>query len=370
MSDRKLTIRDIARLAGVSRSTVSLVLNNDRRISEVTRTRVQSIIQGAGYEPNAMARGLARRRAGMVAVVVPRTSSHVFSDYYFSEAISGIGDVLAARGNRMIIEMTGNPFIQDRAHHKLFHEGQIDGMLIIGALSTDEYILKMGRRFPVVLVNSMLDDIPSVYADNHKGMLRMVEYLVGLDHRRIGYIGGLDITTVGADRTRGYREGMIAAGLADDDRWVAWGNFSEESGVEAARDLLARTPRPTAIVAANDMMAIGALRAAEEAGIDVPRQLTLVGADDVSLASYVRPRLTTLRQPMYDIGRAATELLLELSEAVDPGAPLPPPPAAASAGAPPDGSSSAIHLYMSTEIVIRESSARVEVSLDRSGSSP
>ncbi|MDZ4806429.1 MAG: LacI family DNA-binding transcriptional regulator [Candidatus Eisenbacteria bacterium] len=352
MSERKLTIRDIARLSGVSRSTVSLVLNNDRRISEETRTRVQSIIQRSGYEPNAIARGLARRRAGMVAVVVPRTSSHVFSDHYVSEAISGIGDVLAGRGYRMLIEMANDAFIQDRAHHKLFREGQIDGMLIIGALSTDEYILEISRRFPVVLVNSMLDDIPSVYADNHQGMLRMIEYLVGLGHRRIGYIGGLDITTVGADRTRGYREGLAAAGLPGDDRWVAWGNFSEESGVEACRHLIARESRLTAIVAANDMMAIGALRAAEEAGMAVPGQLTLVGADDVSLASYVRPRLTTLRQPMYDIGRSATNLLLELSEERREAVELAARPA------------SSIHLFMSTEIVVRESSARADEPTD------
>ena len=350
MSERKLTIRDIARLSGVSRSTVSLVLNNDRRISEETRTRVQSIIQRSGYEPNAIARGLARRRAGMVAVVVPRTAAHVFSDYYFSEAISGIGDVLAARGYRMLIEMASEAFIQDRAHHKLFREGQIDGMLIIGALTTDDYILELSRRSPVVLVNSMLDDIPSVYADNYQGMLRMMEHLVGLGHRRIGYIGGLDITTVGADRTRGYREGCRAAGLPDDDRWVAWGNFSEESGLTAARDILARTPRPTAVVAANDMMAIGALRAAEEAGLAVPGHLTLVGADDVSLASYVRPRLTTLRQPMYDIGKAATELLLKLSEEGKGdagGAPEKPTRPATPPGH---------HLYMATEVVVRDSS--------------
>jgi len=337
MSDRKLTIRDIARLSGVSRSTVSLVLNNDRRISEETRIRVQEIIRQSGYEPNAMARGLARRRAGMVAVVIPRTTSHVFSDYYFSEAISGIGDVLAGRGYRMLIEMANEAFIHERAHHKLFREGQIDGMLIIGALKTDTYILEIAQRFPVVLVNSVLDDIPSVSADNYQGMLLMVDYLASLGHRRIGYIGGLDITTVGAERTRGFREGLVAAGLPGDDRLVAWGNFSEESGLAAGRQLIAQEPRPTAIVAANDMMAIGVLRAAEEAGITVPGQLTLVGADDISLASYVRPRLTTLRQPMYDIGRSATELLLVLSGD--------------------GGEATELHTCMSTELVIRESSA-------------
>lgn len=357
MADRKLTIRDIARLSGVSRSTVSLVLNNDNRISEDTKKRVQAVIRRSGYEPNAMARGLARRRAGMVAVVVPRTSSHVFSDYYFSEAISGIGDVLAARGYRMLIEMATDQFVREETYHKLFREGQIDGMLLIGTLTTDEFVREIGALFNVVLVNSTFEELPSVYADNYQGAREMMSYLVGLGHRRLGFIGGLDITTVGFDRNRAYRDGIVAAGLGVDDRLLAWGNFSEESGYTAARELLGRQPRPTAVFAANDMMAIGCLRAAEELGLRVPGDLTVVGADDVSLASYVRPRLTTLRQPMYDIGRLATESLLYQAEMAarrqgrGPLASRPAPGPAHPASDPPR------QQLMTTSLVIRDSSA-------------
>lgn len=358
MADRKLTIRDIARLSGVSRSTVSLVLNNDNRISDETKKRVQAVIRRSGYEPNAMARGLARRRAGMVAVVVPRTSSHVFSDYYFSEAMSGIGDVLASRGYRMLIEMATEQFVREETYHKLFREGQIDGMLLIGTLTTDEYVREIGALFNVVLVNSTFDDLPSVYADNYQGARDMMNHLAGLGHRQIGFIGGLDITTVGHDRNRAYRDGLAGAGLPADDRLVAWGNFSEESGYEAARELLQRQPRPTAVFAANDMMAIGCLRAAEEFGLKIPRDLTVVGADDVSLASYVRPRLTTLRQPMYDIGRLATETLLHQAdlaarkdrrgsaETTRPGN-----------GQRPLAADPPRHRLMSTNLVVRDSSA-------------
>lgn len=356
MADRKLTIRDIARLSGVSRSTVSLVLNNDTRISDDTKKRVQAVIRRSGYEPNAMARGLARRRAGMVAVVVPRTSSHVFSDYYFSEAISGIGDLLAARGYRMLIEMATEQFVREETYHKIFREGQVDGMLLIGTLTTDEFVRELGSLFNVVLVNSTFEDLPSVYADNYQGAREMMNHLAGLGHRRIGYIGGLDITTVGFDRNRAYRDGVVAAGADQDDRLVAWGNFSEESGYLAARELLDRRPRPTAVFAANDMMAIGCLRAAEEVGLRVPQDLTVTGADDVSLASYVRPRLTTIRQPMYEIGRLATQSLLHEAEAVarregrgQPASRPQPPSASLTADLP-------RHRLMPTSLVVRDSS--------------
>lgn len=318
--NRKLTIRDIARLAGVSRSTVSLVINHDSRISSDTRQRVQEVIRRAGYEPNAMARGLARRRAGMIAVVVPRTSDHVFSDYYFSEAMSGIGDALAARGYRMLIESATEAFIRDEHHHKLFREGQIDGMMLVGTLTTDTYILDIAAQHRVLLVNSHLPGVASVMADNYEGSRAMVRYLVALGHRRIAHLGGLDTTNVGFDRGRGFRDAMAEAGVPLLEEWQVWGNFSEESGYRCGRELLTRPGRPTAVFAANDMMAIGCLRAAEELGLSVPRDVTVVGADDVRLASYVRPRLTTIRQPMYEIGRLATECLLQLP-ARSPGSP-------------------------------------------------
>lgn len=349
-AEKKLTIRDIARMAGVSRSTVSLVINSDHRISSDTRQRVQEVIRRAGYEPNAMARGLARRRADMVAVVVPRTADHVFSDYYFSEAMSGIGDALAARGYRMLIEHATEQFIRDEHHHKLFREAQIDGMLLVGTLTTDDYILDIASRHRVLLVNSHLPGVASVIADNYGGARGLVAHLVELGHRCIARIGGLDTTNVGFDRGRGFRDGMTAAGLDLADEWQVWGNFSEDSGYECGRRLLTASRRPTAIFAANDMMAIGCLRAAEEIGLRVPEDLTVVGADDVRLASYVRPRLTTIRQPMYEIGRMATECLLQL-----PARPAP-PEAGGVEGRPQTGPFQVPLHVTPTRLVIRESS--------------
>jgi LacI family transcriptional regulator len=343
--EKKLTIRDIARLAGVSRSTVSLVINDDRRISDETRRRVQDIIRKSGYEPNVLARGLARRRAGVIAVNVPRVASHVFSDYYFSEAISGIGDTLAAHGDRMLIEMVSDQYIQDGAHLKLFREGRIDGMLLVGTLTTDSYILDLARLYRVLLVNSSMEGVPGVRADNYQGALEMMRHLVSLGHRRIGFISGIEITTVGFDRSRGFRDGAKEAGLSLSPDLCLDGNFSEESGHQAGARFLDLPARPTAIFAANDMMAIGCLKAAAERGLSIPRDLTIVGGDDVTLASYVRPRLTTIRQPMFDIGREATEALFQLPSwrdrrPVAPDGRMPPAPTK----------------VIPTELVVRESS--------------
>ncbi len=309
----KPTIRDIARLAGVSRSTVSLVINDDPRISPGTKARVNKVIAEAGYEPNSLARGLARRRADAVAVLLPKTDSHVFADFYFAEAISGISSALAESGHRLLIEIVDERFLENRLHLKLFREGGADGMLLLGTLTEDAFVRELVEAaVPVVLVNSRLDGAPSVVADNRTGAREMALHLAGLGHRRIGFIGGLENTTVGEDRSAGFLEGLAEAGIPIDGNLRLWGNYSEESGAEAARALLSRSPRPTALAAANDTMAIGALRVAqEELGLTVPHDLTVTGADDIKLTTYVRPRLTTVSQPIYDIGHMATRALLE-----------------------------------------------------------
>lgn len=316
---KRLTIRDIARLSGVSRSTVSLVINRDARISPATRQRVQRVITRAGFEPNALARGLARRRPELVAVVMPRISSHLFSDVYFSEALSGISDELVRRGRRMLIEIARSSRNEENRCLKLFREHLIEGMLVIGTLRTDPWVHELVRSGkPVLLVNSAVPRGVSILADNFNGTRALIARLAALGHRKIGYIRGLESTTVGLERSRGFRAGMHEAGLRVETRWVASGDFSESSGREAMLQLLRRSSLPTAVFAANDVMAVGALSVLRERGVAVPEEMTVVGADDVRLAAYVTPPLTTLRQPMYEIGRLATQCLLEWTEGARP----------------------------------------------------
>jgi DNA-binding LacI/PurR family transcriptional regulator len=306
------TIRDIARLSGFSRSTVSLVLNGDTRIAPSTRRRVWDVIETVGYEPNCMARSLARQRSMIVAVVVPKISAHIFSDYYFSESMSGISDVLSSNGYRMLIEMVTENFLKDSMHLRLFRERQIDGMLLVGSLDTDTYVEEVFAGCnTAVLVNSWRPGVSCVVGDNFNGARRVVSHLVSLGHKNIGLIGGLNSTTVGLRRNQGYRQGLLDDGLRFVSSYVEYGDFSQRSGYEAARRILSRKNRPTAVFACNDMMAIGCIEYGRHIGMTVPGDLAVVGADDIALGSYFTPRLTTLRQSMFDIGCLATRLLLK-----------------------------------------------------------
>lgn len=313
----RLTIRDIARIANVSRSTVSLALNDSPRINADTKRRVLQIVEEMDYHPNAMARALVGGRTRVLSLLVPQID-HVFSDSYFSETVSGITDVIYGLGYSLMLEVATKSFIENEVYDRLFKERRVDGMLIVGSLTTDAWISEMrDKRRPICLVNSIWDGVSSVVADNRAGAERAVDHIVNLGHRVIGYIKGLDITTVGQQRDEGFRAGLARHGIAYDERNVAYGNFSEESGHEAMGKILAASPRPTAVFTTNDRMAIGAMRRIREAGLRVPEDVALVGGDDIPLAHYITPALTTIRQPMDVIGSQAVEILLEILGADD-----------------------------------------------------
>lgn len=305
-----LTIRDIARIAGVSRSTVSLALNDSPRINPDTKKRVLEIVDKLDYHPNAMARALVEKRSRVFALVVPKIDG-VFRDYYFAETVSGITDAIYDEGYSLMLQVASEAFIERNVHERLFKERRIDGMLIVGSLTTDIWIEQLREKgHPICLVNSLWDGVSSVVADNRAGAESVVDHLVSLGHRDIGYIKGLDITTVGIQRDEGFKAALAKHGLKYDEEMVAYGNFSETSGFEAMGEILKRKRRPSAIFAMNDRMAIGAMRAIRESGMSVPEDIAIVGADDIELAHYVTPTLTTIRQPMDEIGRLAVDKLL------------------------------------------------------------
>jgi DNA-binding LacI/PurR family transcriptional regulator len=335
-----LTIRDIARIANVSRSTVSLALNDSPRINPETKKRVLEIVQRLDYHPNAMARALVEKRSRVLALLVPQID-HVFSDSYFSETVSGITDVIYGRGYSLTLEVTTQRFIDDAVYERLFQERRIDGMLIVGSLTTDEWISRLrDRGRPICLVNSVWEGVSSLVADNRAGAERVVDHLVGLGHREIGYIKGLDITTVGQQRDEGFRAALERHGPKYDEDLVAYGNFSEQSGHEAMKELLGRSRRPTAVFTTNDMMALGSVRAIRDHGLRVPEDVAIVGGDDIPLAHYVTPALTTIRQPMDEIGSLAVGTLISRLEVDDGKTPEPLAP---------------FHRVVDTDLVVRES---------------
>jgi DNA-binding LacI/PurR family transcriptional regulator len=306
----RYTIRDIARLANVSRSTVSLAINDSPKINKETKARVLEVIEQVGFRPNQAARNLVSRESGTILVVAPQID-HVFSDWYFSEGLSGILDAATRLGRHLMVELATESFKNSQRALKLWREQVVDGVLIIGALTTDSYVQEIASSgCPVVLVNSLSAGIPSVTAANQAGAIRAVQHLMSLGHKRIAHIKGSEQVTYASERLSGYLKAMEEHGAPLDPSWIVQGWFGQKSGAEAMTRLMALQPRPTAVFVANDLMAIGAMEAAESMGLSVPEDVAVVGMDDIQLAHYVHPGLTTVRQSMYTVGEAAVEHLM------------------------------------------------------------
>ena len=309
----KYTIRDIARMANVSRSTVSLVLNNNASVHAATRQRVLDVIRQVNYSPSAQARGLVNRRAGSLALIVPE-SDEVFRNFYMADTIGGILEVITPHNFKLVIEPATRAFISDRAYNTLFQEQRVDGALIVGARTNADYVFRMrDAGYKICLVNSAVDGVTSFVADNVEGARMVARHLAALGHKDIAYIQGPDNLASGRDRHVGFLEGMGQLDLELPAERCAFGNFTEYSGYEAMDKLLRHCPSPpTALFAANDMMALGAIYRLRKAGLSVPGDMAVVGADDVLLASYASPPLTTIRQSLATIGRLAAQALLEM----------------------------------------------------------
>jgi len=309
---KRYTIRDIAEMAGVSRSTVSLALNDSDKINAKTKQKVLEIIERVGYRPSAIARSLVRQKAGVICVILPQLG-HVVSDFYFSESLSGILDVVTAHGYHLVLEMATTEFKSRKKALTLYRQRVMDGVLCVGNLTTDTYLIELAEAgCPVVLVNSTLGNLPHVIGANVQAAYRAVTHLASLGHTRIGHIRGSEFVTTAIHRTEGYLRAVEDLGLEKSDDLLAQGYFDRESGYMATKWLLSHSKRPTAIYSVNDMMAIGAMDAIKEAGLRIPDDIALFGGDDILLAQYVQPPLSTIRQNMYLIGQLACERLFSI----------------------------------------------------------
>ncbi len=316
----RYTIRDIAAMAGVSRSTVSLALNDSPKINSATKAHIMELIERVGYRPNQTARNLVRQSSGIVCVILPKIE-HVVSDTYFSESLSGILEVVTARNYHMMVEMATDVFKAERRANKLYRQGTLDGVLCVGSLTTDSYLAELAEAgCPVVLVNSSLPGVPDVVAANREAAAAAVRHLHRLGHRRIAHIKGSEFVTTAIHRTQGYFDAVRELGLPASPELVAEGYFDQRSGYLAMKWLLSHPGRPTAVFTTNDTMAIGAMEALAEEGLGCPRDVALFGGDDIDLARYVSPKLSTMRQGMFAIGQAACEKLFQRMAGEDVGA--------------------------------------------------
>lgn len=300
-------MKDVARLAGVSTATVSRILNSPDAGRPETRRRVAAAVKKLGYEPNVSARNLRINRTATIIVVLPDINNP-----FFSFIVRGIEDVAHEQGFSVLLCNTDNDLQRELQYTKIIGRRGADGAIVLTARVSSPHILKMAERVPVVLACEYIDGaVSQVSIDNVGAAMDATRHLIQLGHRRIAYVNGPPDVILSRDRLRGYTLALQQAGLPVLEELIAPGTFYLESGVEAARRLLGLPEPPTAVFCANDEMAIGFIRAAEAMGRRVPDDVAVVGFDDIRFASFYRPALTTVAQPMYEIGRRAAQLLLD-----------------------------------------------------------
>lgn len=304
------TIRDVARLANVSVATVSNALNNAGRVSPELLARVRAAVDKLGYAPDAAARSLRKGSSRLIGLIVGDITNPFFSDLF--EAVE---DAAAARGYLVLLCNSNERVEREEAHLRMLRSQRIDGLILAptGAVSMNRAALLAALEIPVVLVDRAMDGLgyDAVVLDNHRAAYEATAHVTGHGHRRIGLINGPEIVRTAADRLQGYREALLAAGLAFDQALVRDAGFQEQAAYDAAVDLLRGAAPPTAILATNNLMTIGALRAFADLGLNCPGDVSIVGIDDLSWAEAVTPRLTTVAQPVRAMGEAALDLVVE-----------------------------------------------------------
>nr|WP_303047246.1 substrate-binding domain-containing protein [Paenibacillus odorifer] len=307
------TIKDVAQKANVSIATVSRVLNNLSGYSDKTKQKVNEAIKEIGYQPNAIARGLINKRTQTIGVMFPSVSGAFSSDL-----LKGIEELANDRNYSVMVCNTDQDGKRTLKYLQLLREKQVDGIIFSSEVLKKEYydVLET-MRIPVVLVSSQTEfaKVPYVKVDDYRAAFDAILYLISKGHRKIAMISGNPSDLIaGSPRAEGYKHALEANGIPFDSRYLAYGDFLYESGSIAMETLLEQAPDVTAVFAASDEMAIGALSTVIKNGLSVPEDISIMGYDDLGLAKMVIPPLTTVRQPLYDIGKIAVEKLIQMIE--------------------------------------------------------
>ncbi|HYT04162.1 MAG TPA: LacI family DNA-binding transcriptional regulator [Gemmatimonadales bacterium] len=303
-----VTIKDVAREAGVSVATVSRVHNNSRLVTDATRRRVRAVAQRLRYSPNAAARSLSTSRTSSIGVLLP----DLYGEFY-SELIRGIDQTAQRHGFHLLLAGSHNEKHAIEAALQSMR-GRVDGLIVMSPAPGAHFAVRdLPPTFPAVLLNSAAVGaaFDSIAIANTQGAYAMVRHLAALGHRRVAMIRGPARNSDAAERLRGYRTALREAALRAVPAWEVPGDFSETSGFQACLALLGQRPRPTAIFAANDAMAIGALSALREAGVSVPGDVAVAGFDDIPMARYMHPPLSTVRVDISALGERAARRLLD-----------------------------------------------------------
>lgn len=306
---QRLNLEEIGRLAGVSRSTVSRVVNGEPNVSAKAKRQVETVISETGYRPHAAARSLASNRTGVVGLVIPRAVETLFDDPYFGRLILGITSAINALSSTLALFLFDQESDGDALVPRVVNSGMVDGVIVTATIMGDPVIDHLQRAdMPFVVVGRPDDGraLFSVDVDNRGGARIAAEHLVGLEYRRIGLIAPPSNTTAGIDRRNGFLEALTELGLSIDDR-MREGDWGEESGREAMASLL--STNPDAVFVGSDRMAVGALQAIREAGLSCPEDIAVMSFDGLLPAGQTMPQLTCVTQPVTEVGDRAARLL-------------------------------------------------------------
>ncbi len=311
-----ITIMDVAKHSGVSYSTVSRVATGYQFVKPATREKVQAAMDELGYVANLKARSLAGGRSNMIGLLV-----FDLENSYFTEVVRGIDAEVSLLNYDMMISTTHQRVDREKAYISQLASGIVDGLIVMLPQNIDAWLAPLVQRnFPLVLIDheSGLGQGHIIRTANRRGAIEATNHLLDLGHRRIGLITGTPSVQSGRERIEGFRQALADRGVAADDELIVQGDFDEASGFACGLKLLQHAERPTAIFALNDAMALGVYEAAEKLGLSVPNDLSIIGFDDIPEAKYIRPQLTTVRQPQREIGRVATRLLVEIIDKPKP----------------------------------------------------
>ncbi|WP_409273757.1 LacI family DNA-binding transcriptional regulator [Neobacillus sp. SCS-31] len=333
------TIKDIAKTAGVSVTTVSRALNGYSDVSEKTRQRIMDIAKELNYSPNILARGLVMNVSKTIGLLVSGLNRESEKDQIILSILSGVNDSVSEKEYDLILFNTNTSKQREKTYSQLCRERRVDGVIIQGIKTDDPYLKEVVESdIPCVLIDIPVhsENVGYVTTDNVTGARKAVEHLIGLGHEKIAMINGHGQAFVSRKRLEGYMDALKEHGLPVNPDWVCNGRFEEETAFEEARRLLIKHPEITAIFCASDIMALGALKAAKSIGLRVPEDLSVIGYDDIILASYSNPQLTTVSQNFFQLGYQAAHLLVNMLE----------------------GKSEPQIVTMSTKLVIRESAAK------------
>ena len=331
------TIEHVAQLAKVSKATVSRVINNSPKVTPKTRDRVMKAIKETGYYPNATARRLTTNKAETIGLIIPSPQDKTFGNPFYTEILRGFTHQAKIEGYDLLLFINEHQF----NYSQLFHDRRVDGLLLVGVNRSDNGIIQLSENnFPYILTGKIdYKEANYIDADNRGGAYQAVSYLVDLGHKRIGYLGGSFDFVFNQERFEGYLQVLKEHNLEYGKELTMESINTEESGYDATRKLLESSLFPTAIFVANDLDAIGVMKAIKERSLRIPEDISLIGFDDIQLASYTEPTLTTVRQPIYKMGITAIRLLIQLIEKKDKGP---------------------LKVELPTQLIIRESSGRVK----------